>query len=262
MNAPSDQTPAIELIDVAVSSGNVPERPVLEQVNWTIESRDFWVVGGLPNSGKSDLLATAAGLLRPLRGEHRIFGVPMTALSEGELVRHKSRIGLVFGNEGRLFNQLTVAENLALPFCYHHNCPVREVNEKVDAMLRHMELSEYATSTPAAISRTLRPRVALARALMLEPEVLLLDEPLRGMDPRQVRWWLEFLEQLARGHELTGGRPLTVAVTVDDLREWVVHATLFAVITGRRLLVLGGREQLKNHPEPLLQELLGHEFSV
>ena len=83
---------------------------------WTVAAGDYWVVGGLPGTGKSDLLATAAGLQRPLRGTHLLFGEDLARLDEPALIQKRLRVGLVFENGGRLFNRLTVAENLALPF--------------------------------------------------------------------------------------------------------------------------------------------------
>src|SRR5262245_58187124 len=97
-STPRVTPPAIELLDVTVQSSH-DSTPRLEGVNWKIECRDFWVVGGLPGSGKSDLLATAAGLMRPAQGSHRIFGRDVSELSQDQTIEERLRIGVVFGEE-------------------------------------------------------------------------------------------------------------------------------------------------------------------
>jgi ABC-type transporter Mla maintaining outer membrane lipid asymmetry ATPase subunit MlaF len=121
---PANETrPAcVEMNDVAVGESRRSGAPSVEDINWTVHSGDYWVVGGAPGSGKSDLLATVAGLLRPLRGTLRLFGLDRVDTSQEELVASRAEIGLVFENGGRPFEHLTVAENVALPLCYRENC--------------------------------------------------------------------------------------------------------------------------------------------
>jgi ABC-type transporter Mla maintaining outer membrane lipid asymmetry ATPase subunit MlaF len=257
--SPQDLRPglaAMEMTGVAVPASHDPETVEIENVDWTVRPSDFWVVGGLPGSGKTDLLATAAGLMRPLRGVHRIFGRETSMMSEEELVVERLRIGLVFANEGRLFHHLTVTENLALPLCYHRNCTLVEAADRVRQVLEHTGLSDLAHSTPGTINRNLRERVALARALVLAPEVLLLDNPLRGMDPRQLRWWREFLSALCEGHPILDGHKMTLVVAADNLQPWIEEGTKFAILKEGSFLALGGREELHRSREPLLRDLM------
>src|SRR5439155_174889 len=107
--------PVIELLNVSVAAGGRPDSAALEGIHWRVSAGDYWVVGGLPGSGKSDLLATLAGLYRPLSGTLKLFGSDVGALSEDDFMAARLRIGLVFEGGGRLFNQLAVAENVALP---------------------------------------------------------------------------------------------------------------------------------------------------
>ncbi len=259
MNPPAPPESALALVemsDVAVAPASAPEAPLVEGVRWRVNAGDYWVIGGLHNSGKSVLLAAAAGIHRPVRGSIRLFGRDIADLPEEELLRELLRIGLVFESEGRLFSQLTVAENVALPPRYHNNWSAAEAGETVSAVLELTGLSPHAQSLPGRLNRIWQRRVGLARALTLHPEVLLLDNPLAGLDPRQARWWLDFLGRLAAGHEFLERRPVTLVVTADDFRPWLEHGRQFAMLDQQRLTILGGRDELREPTEPLLRELL------
>ena len=248
------------MIKVAVASAQSQESPAVEGIDWRVSAGDYWVVGGLPGSGKSDLLATAAGLQRPLSGTHLLFGIDLTQLNESELLAERLRIGLVFENGGRLFSHLTVAENIALPLRYHRDCSDDEVEQRVKTILALTELTDQAELLPAQTTRPWRQRAALARALALQPEILLLDNPLGNLDLRHARWWIDFLARLAAGHEFMNGKPVTLIVTVEKLRPWLNHGRQFALLKKRRWLPLGDRAELAASSEPLLrewQELVG-----
>ena len=250
------KAPLIELIDAAVFAVDVPNLVTLEGVNWRIMAADFWVVAGLHGSGKSDLLATAAGLQPPERGRHLLFGQDPAKLSEDELLAHRLKMGVVFEHGGRLFNQLTLAQNIGLPLCYHHNRAETEAAETVAAMLEWIGLGATADSLPGRVSRQARQRTALARALVLRPEILLLDNPLHGLDPREIRWWLEMLGRLAAGHPNVGGRRMTLVVTTDDLRPWLKHGRQFGCLNQRAWHGLGDREQVVASDDPFVRDLL------
>jgi putative ABC transport system ATP-binding protein len=256
------QTPLVELIDVTVGALNAVRKSTkVTGVNWNLCPGDYWVIGALTGGGKSDLLATAAGVQKPLSGFHFLFGRDAAHLNESELVRERLKIGLVFENGGRLFTQLTVAENLALPICYHQNCSPTSSHDRVSAALELTGLTRYADQKPAAISRNLHQRIGLARALALNPEVLLIDNPLMGIDPREAYWWLEFLSKLSAGHIQLGGRKITLAVATNDLRPWVDQGRQFALINKRSWHVVGDREGLKASRDPITRELLAQDFA-
>ena len=213
----------------------------------------------MPAAGKSVLLATAAGLQQPEEGRQFLFGQETGLMAEEELLAARRRVGLVFADGGRLFNHSTVAENVGLPLCYHRNCTLAEVWEPVEAILELTGLRPLAHNTPGMIGRGWRQRAGLARALALKPEVLLLDNPVAGLDPRQTRWWLELLASLFAGHPLMEGKKMTLVVAAGDLRPWVDHGRQFALLQQNRLLSLGDRAALAMSAEPLLHELLARE---
>ncbi|MEI7534290.1 MAG: ATP-binding cassette domain-containing protein [Verrucomicrobiae bacterium] len=210
---------------------------VVEKVNWSVAAGEFWVVAGQQQSGKSDLLMTAAGLLLPARGSCRVFGCETDSFGEAQLAE-RLRVGFVFAG-GKLFNQLTVAENVALPLRYQKNLSEAEVAENVTALLEIMELTPFANATSANLAANWRQRAALARALILQPELLLLDQPLGGLGARHRQWLLQFLEQLQRGHAWFGSQPLTIVASTDDLRAWRHPQRKFAVLDEKTFSVLG-----------------------
>jgi ABC-type transporter Mla maintaining outer membrane lipid asymmetry ATPase subunit MlaF len=226
-------------------------------VNWTVNGGDFWVLAGLQGSGKSDFLMLTAGLMAPLRGRYWLFGKEMPIFEEARLA-DRLRLGLVFEN-GQLFNHLTVSENLGLPIRYHRNLTKADAAAEVQAMLEAMDLAPWADSTPGALGRNWHKRVGLARALMLKPEVLLIDNPLAGLDLRHITWWLGFLERLSKGHSLVRDEPLTLAVTTSDLRPWMGLARQFAILKNQQMIVLRNRAELEAANNELVGELLTTE---
>lgn len=259
MGSPSESVvaaPLVELVAANVVSAQDSDAVLVEHVNWRLLPGEYWSVGGLQWAGKSDWLTTVAGLQRPATGHHFLFGEETALLSQPELVAARLRVGLVFENGGRLFTQMTVRENVALPLRYHRNCPARETREAVAAVLELAGLTELGGQVTGQLNRSWRQRVALARALALQPEVLLLDNPLAGLDPRQTRWWLDTLDALNAGHAWLNHRPLALVATTDDLAPWRARARRFALLEGRRWVALGGRDDLSASGDPALREFL------
>jgi len=244
--------------DVAVASMRDQGRIVLSDVNWTVAPREYWVVAGLQGSGKTDFLAMTGGLMGPAAGRYLLFGDEMPIFDEVRL-KTRLRLGLVF-ETGQLFNHLTVWENVALPLRYHKNLTKAAAAPNVQEMLAALELEPWADSTPGAIGRPWQKRVGLARALMLRPEILLVDCPLTGLDLRHTSWWLDFLDRLSKGHALLGGRPLTLILTAADLRLWKNRASHFAILRDERFTAMGSWERVEAE-KALAQELLTSEVA-
>lgn len=251
---PAGSIPAIHMRNVTIGSLRDQRIIVAEGVNWKVEAGEFWAVAGLHGAGKSDFLLLAGGVMAPLSGTYEFLGECMPIFSEERLV-HRLKLGLVFDG-GRLFEQLNIAENIALPLRYHRNLTEAEAAPTVSALMELTGMLQFARSRPASLGRNWQRRVALARALALKPEVLLLDTPMAGMDQRHRNWWLGFLAELSRGHAFYGGEPVTLAVTTANLLDWRGRANRFALLDGRRFNVLGEWSGVRQSDNPLVQELL------
>jgi ABC-type sulfate/molybdate transport systems ATPase subunit len=209
--------------------------------------RDFWVVAGPQHSGKSDLLMHAAGLINPVSGTCCLFGRDSKEFDETQFAE-RQRVGFVFP-DGRLFNHFTIAENVALPLRYHKNLPDDEMAHTMETLLELVELTPCAKLKPGNVAAVWRQRAALARALVMKPELLLLDNPNGGLIERHRRWLVNFLDQLWHGHEFFGGRPMTIVATTDDLNAWQHPNRRFAALHEGNFSVLGswGGEEFSRH---------------
>jgi ABC-type transporter Mla maintaining outer membrane lipid asymmetry ATPase subunit MlaF len=250
----SQNLAAIEMRGVSVGTMRDLSFTVVEEADWTVMPGDFWVIAGPQQSGKSDFLMLAAGLMAPVQGSYKLFGMETRLFSEAELA-DRLRVGFVFEG-GQLFNQLTIRENVALPLQYHRDGPPAAAAQEVQTLLDLMELTPLADITPPNISDNWRQRAGLARALILKPELLLLDNPLGRLGGRHLHWWRRFLDQLWRGHEWSGGRPMTLAATADDLRPWPGAGRKFALLHEKKFLPLGSWNDVASAGDPIVKELL------
>ncbi len=176
---PNNGVPVISIRDVSKSYGS---RRVLDRVDLDVYRGEILVLLGGSGSGKTTLLKHVLGITKPETGSIRINGVDITTCSPSELVAVRRRIGVAF-QAGALFNSLCVADNVALP--------LRELTRLADSTIELMAwmklkavgLSDAAKLYPPELSGGMRKRAAVARAMALDPEVLIFDEPSAGLDP-------------------------------------------------------------------------------
>ena len=253
--SPTHAPPVIEMKGADAVSMRQPGTRIIEGIDWVVEAGDFWAVGGLLGAGKTDLMSLVAGLMPPARGTYLLFGQNLTRSEEHLQTLQRRRLGHVFDG-GQLLHNLTVAENVALPIQYHRDCSFEDCAERVRALLDFASLQAMAGKRPGEISRNWRQRAGLARALALQPELLLVDSPLSGLDPRHAQWWLQRLGELAAGHPLTEGRALTIVVTGHDLRPWQGLARQFALIKDGRFVRGHDNAGAAEQTEHLSKEML------
>ena len=250
----NENQPAVEMRDVSVATMRDIGFVVLEDVNWQVAPGEFWTVAGQPNSGKSDFLKLVAGLMAPVKGECKLFGTDTRMFGEAKLAE-RLHVGLVFAG-GQLFNQLTLRENVSLPLQYHQDLTPAAAAQEVQTLLELVELTPLADITPSNVSDNWRRRAALARALILKPKLLLLDDPLAGLGLRHLHWWLRFLDQLSHGHGWAGGRPMTIVATTDDLRPWRSENRKFALVHDKKFFPFGAWNEVESANDPVVKELL------
>jgi ABC-type transporter Mla maintaining outer membrane lipid asymmetry ATPase subunit MlaF len=231
----------VEAIGVDVLS-RWNQRVRVTGIDWKVLPGEFWVVGGPHGSGKSDLLMTVAGLHRPASGRLLIFGTDVTKASESEILQERLRIGFVFKGGGRMFNDQTVAENVALPVRYHYDWDSEQAREHVNAALEMTELTGMASEAAQSLGGDWQQRVGLARALALKPDALFLDEPAAGLEPRHRDWLRGFLAELTSGAIRVGGKKVTVVTATNDPGLWRQKGHRHAVIQDGHWQVLGDEE--------------------
>ena len=251
---PARSDPVILMQTVSVGSLLNPRAVVAEGVNWQVEAGEFWAVAGLQGAGKTAFLMLASGVMAPLSGSYKFMGEAMPIFSD-ERLAHRLKLGLVFDG-GCLFNHLTVAENIALPLQYHRNLSAAEAEPQLAELLELTGMTQFGRKRPSTLGRSWHQRAALARALALKPEVLLLDSPLSGLDQRQQNWWVAFLSRLAQGHPYYAGKPVTLVVSTDNLWAWRGRANRFALLDEHHFSVIGEWADVEQSGDPLVRELL------
>jgi phospholipid/cholesterol/gamma-HCH transport system ATP-binding protein len=154
---------------------------VLEHVSFCVKPAETRILIGPAGVGKSVLLKLANGLLRPDSGRIFLFGEDITSMSEERLLHLRTRTGMVF-QEGALFDSLTVRDNIGYQLMERH-LPSDEIDQRVHETLRFVELDHTYSMLPSSLSGGMRRRVAIARAIIDKPELLLYDSPTGGLDP-------------------------------------------------------------------------------
>jgi phospholipid/cholesterol/gamma-HCH transport system ATP-binding protein len=169
---------AVEFDDVSIA---FDEKVVLSGISFRLGHGETKAIFGVAGSGKSTLLKLAIGLLRPDSGRIFLLGEEVTALTEQQLFELRRRVGIVF-QESALFDSLKVYENVAFRLIEEH-VPTEEIERRVREVLRFVELERTYDMFPSELSGGMRRRVAIARAIVTKPEVLLYDSPTGGLDP-------------------------------------------------------------------------------
>jgi phospholipid/cholesterol/gamma-HCH transport system ATP-binding protein len=201
--------PLLRVERLAIEFGR---RRVLRDIDLGVARGETVAVIGESGCGKTVLLKTLIGLLRPTRGTVWFDGRNLATLREGELTRQRIRFGFVF-QQAALFDSMTVGQNVAFPLRQHTPKPDREIRQIVLARLAEVGLpGGVVGQKPAELSGGMRKRVGLARALALEPEVMLYDEPTTGLDPIMGDVINELILSTRRRH------PVTSIVVTHDMR--------------------------------------------
>lgn len=169
----------VELIDVHKSFGDFK---VHKGINLTVKANGITVILGPSGTGKSVLLKQMMGLLKPDSGQIIVDGVDIASAPKSDLRAVRKKFGMLFQNAA-LFDSMSVMENVAFPLCEHTDMKRSEIEEIVIQKLKLVGLKNAERKMPSELSGGMRKRVGLARAIALEPEIILYDEPTTGLDP-------------------------------------------------------------------------------
>jgi phospholipid/cholesterol/gamma-HCH transport system ATP-binding protein len=251
--ATTQREPVIEVRDLYKELGG---RMVTNGVSFTVYRGDTMVIIGGSGCGKSTLLRQIIGSIKPSSGSIKIFGEEITNMKERDLGRIRRRFGMLF-QSGALLQSLTVGENVALPILEHSRVDESIAELIVKMKLELVGLTGFEDLKPAEISGGMKKRVALARALALDPELLFSDEPTSGLDPVMTAVVDRLTQDLTRKLGMTA-----VVVTHDMTSAFRIGTQMIMLGTGQKLgtiLAQGSPAEIRKHPDPMLQQFIHGE---
>ncbi|MEM1201648.1 MAG: ABC transporter ATP-binding protein [Acidobacteriota bacterium] len=222
---------------------------VLDGIDLEVGVGESLVILGGSGSGKSVLFKHIVGLMQPDEGSVEIGGVDLASLDRRELIAIRTRFGMSF-QEGALFDSMTVAENIAFPLRRSRRRDRAGIQQRVDECLRMVGLEGTGAKMPSELSGGMRRRVGFARAIALEPEILLFDEPTTGLDPVMTAIVDEVILGLLKDRE-------TTAVTIThDLKSAFRVADRVAMLYGGRIIAAGEPDAFRRIDDPRVQQFL------
>jgi phospholipid/cholesterol/gamma-HCH transport system ATP-binding protein len=222
---------------------------VLKGIDLAVNRGEILAILGKSGTGKSVLLRLLIGLEKPDAGSVKILGQETTNLPMDELNEVRMKIGFLF-QEGALYDSLNIAENVAFPLRRHTKLSDAERDKKVRALLLSVGLSEDLEKMPSDISGGMRKRVGLARALALDPEILLFDEPTSGLDPITAGEIGKLIRQLREE------RKVTSIVVTHDMHAAHYVADRLVMLKEGNILISGTWEDLEKSKDPFVAEFL------
>jgi phospholipid/cholesterol/gamma-HCH transport system ATP-binding protein len=244
------EPPLIEVVDLRKSFNGVP---VLRGLSFGVPKGTRLVIMGGSGSGKTVCLRLIAGLIRPDAGQIRVFGRSIERLSEEAMLPIRRRMGYVFQGAA-LFDSLTVYENVAFPLHEHRHLAERVVAQRVRQLLALVGLEvDVQDKLPSELSGGMRKRVGIARALAIEPEILLFDEPTAGLDPTNAKTVAEVIVQLG------SGVCDTAIVVTHDIELAHNVADRLAILIDGRFAAEGLPAEVFASKEPAVQAFLTGE---
>ncbi len=236
----------IEIKGVHKSFG---ENEVLRGVDLTIQKGETMVVIGRSGCGKSVLLKHIIGLLKPDRGQILVDGEDITSYNDGQLNQLRQRFGMLFQSSA-LFDSMTVDENVGLGLREHTKMLEAEIKEKVNRTLKLVGLSGIEEKKPAELSGGMKKRVGLARAIALDPEYILYDEPTTGVDPIMADVINELIVSCRNALSVT-----SIAVTHDMISAYKI-ADRIAMLYDGKIIFVGTPEQTKNTDHRVVKQFI------
>ena len=222
---------------------------VLRGVDLVVEPGEVFFIIGQSGAGKSVLVKHLIGLIEPDKGRIFLDDLEVTSLSEKEFYPVRKRCAMVFQNS-TLFDSMTLQENVALPIRKHTGATSKQALEQALEKLRLVGMHHYATRYPADFGDGMRKKVAIARALTLDPEYVIFDEPTTGIDPISAA----MVDKLIR--HLSDNLGVTSIVISHDLRSIFGIADRIAMLYKGKLILDGTRDDFRHSKDPIIEQFI------
>ena len=237
------------LIEVKNLSFNRGERVIYDNVNLKIRRGQITAIMGPSGTGKTTLLRLIGGQLSPDQGQVLLDGQNIAAMSRPELFASRARMGMLF-QSGALFTDMSVYENVAFPIRAHTKLSEHLIQELVALKLESVGLRGAEQMMPSELSGGMNRRVALARAIALDPDLIMYDEPFAGQDPIVMGVLTRLIRSLREALDLT-----TIIVS-HDVTETLSIADYIYVVAEGKVQGEGSPEQLRQHASPFVKQFL------
>jgi len=240
----ADNVAALHGVDFAIDG-----KAIFRQLDIAIRRREVTAIMGPSGTGKTTLLRLITGQYRADAGRVLVEGRDVAGLSGGDLYAMRRRIGMLFQN-GALLTDLDVFENVAFPLREHARLPERLVRSIVLTKLHAVGLRGAARLRPQQLSGGMARRVALARAIVMDPQLLLYDEPFAGLDPISMGVVLRLIKSL---NDALG---ISSVVVTHDVREISQIADSSYILSDGRVVASGTPAELREHPSPVVHQFM------
>lgn len=222
---------------------------VLHDLDLDIEPEKITVIIGQSGGGKSVLIKNIIALIKPDSGQIFVDGIDITALNEKDLNKMRKKFGMLF-QEAALFDSMTVGENVAFPLKEHSRKPRKEINDIVNEKLLQVGLTNVMHKMPSELSGGMRKRVGLARALALDPNIILFDEPTTGLDPIMC----DAIDRLIL--ETQQRTRATCVVISHDIESTFKIAHKIAMLYKGKIIESGTPEEMRASENPVLKRFI------
>ena len=229
-------------------------RKILDGINFEVREGETLVIMGGSGCGKSTLLRILVGLLQPEEGSVFIFGDDVASLSEDHRNLIRKKFGMLFQGAA-LFNSLTVGENVALPLKEHTSLDQEIIRIIVKVKLELVGLTGFENLKPYQISGGMKKRVALARAIALDPKIVFYDEPGAGLDPITARVIDHLIMDLSKKLKMTS------VVVTHEMKSAFRIADRIVMLQKGRVVAVGTPDEIKNSDHPYVNQFINGEIN-
>jgi phospholipid/cholesterol/gamma-HCH transport system ATP-binding protein len=240
---------AVEFVDVHKAFGR---NQILRGLNMTIPDDRISMILGPSGTGKSVCIKHMVGLLYPDQGDVLVHGRSVPEMADRELFEMRKRFGVLF-QDGALFGSMNLFDNVAFPLRQHTDKSEAEIGEIVTRRLREVGLAHSEDKMPNELSGGMRKRAGFARALVLDPDIVLFDEPDSGLDPVRTALLCELIQEI---HEENGGAYVVITHDIMSARRVAEH---ISVLWKGRIVESGPAEELFDSDNAFVRQFLSGE---